>query len=171
MCVHTHACALTQVSYLISMSLGVSICRMGMISQGDLTGLMEGINEVMPVTCLIESKAQKIKTLHSNYHCCSWRVLDVWHTDFRHCVCKAHCTFGDTAWPLISGCLPKSEGKKFLAQEETGALGFIRKSPPELGTWIRKGTKCPERERHIATYHHLPSQGWETKGNLLEETA
>lgn len=53
------------------MSLGVSICKMGMISQSDLTEQMEGINEVMPVTCLIENKAQKIKTLHSNYHCCS----------------------------------------------------------------------------------------------------
>lgn len=71
MCVHTRAYALTQASYLISMSLGVSICKMGMISQSDLTERMEGINEVMPVTCLIENKAQKIKTLHSNYHCCS----------------------------------------------------------------------------------------------------
>lgn len=160
MCVHTRAYVLTQASYLISMSLGVSICKMRMISQSDLTEQMEGINEVMPVTCLIENKAQKIKTLHSNYHCCSWKVLDVWHTEFRHCICEVHCALGDTrytVWSLISGCLPKPEGKKFWAQEETGDLDFIWKGPPELGTWIRKGTKCPERERDMATYPHLPS--------------
>lgn len=150
MCVHIHACALTQASYLISMSLGVSIYRMGMISQSDLTGLMEGLNDLMPVTGLTDHKTQNIKTLHSNYHYCPWKVLDVWHTDFRHCICKVHCALGDmkyTVWSLISGCLPRSEGKKFMTQEETGDLDSIRKSPPESGTWIRKGTKCLQKGR------------------------
>ena len=134
------------------MSLGASICKMGMISQSDLTGLMEGINEVMPVTCLIENKAQKIKTLHSNYHCCSWKVLDVWHTEFRHCICEVHCALGDTrytVWSLISGCLPKSEGKKFLAQDETGDLDFIWKSWGPGLERVQNVQKGRETRQHI----------------------
>lgn len=69
-CVYTHACALTQVSYLISVSLGVSIYKMGIVSNSDLTELMEKLNEMMHVTCLTENKAQKIKTLSNNYYHC-----------------------------------------------------------------------------------------------------
>lgn len=119
-CVHTSAQVSAHVCYLISMSLGFSIYKMGVISNSNLTERMGGLNEMMQVTCLTENKAQKIKTLNSNcyYYHSSWKLLRVLHIDFRHYISNMQWTVEDTKYnicSLISICLPRSEGKEFTS--------------------------------------------------------
>lgn len=60
-CVHTSARVLTRVSYLTSVNLVSSNYTMGIISNSNRTGLMERLNKMMHVKCLIGNKAHKNK--------------------------------------------------------------------------------------------------------------
>jgi len=108
---------------------------MGIISNSDLTELMEWLNEMLGVKCL----AENIKTVTIIIANEKLWYLEVLYIDIRHYICITYYAVRDTkynVWSLISIYLQSVEGEEFIRHSKklvTWALFSREKESPQMG--------------------------------------